>query len=91
LKRVHWLTQRQCPYCSSRHYECKDTLKLNIGVAWASPPIMWIHIQATLRTQNTVIPDPPDNKGWEDHCHVCHWSGMSIPGLDLWDVEKLYH
>jgi len=44
-KRVHWLSKNQIANCSTTYYWCKDMVECDTGVAWATLPIRWIHLQ----------------------------------------------
>jgi len=44
-KRVHWLSNSQSRNCSPTIYDCENRVEFDAGVAWASLPIMRIHMQ----------------------------------------------
>jgi len=90
LNRDHWLSTNESTNDSTTNYGCETTVDFNTGVAWASLPIMIIHLWVAQESQIHYLPPTIDNTGWMDHRQVHHGSYMAFPILDPEDVRKAY-
>jgi len=85
-KRVHSLSKSQSLDHSTTYYWCEETLKLDIGVSWASLRIMRIHPWVALQLKLQWVPATLHNTGWMNHCQVHHRCFEAIWILDPVDV-----
>jgi len=89
-KRVHRLSTRQSPHCSTSDYGWEDKFELYTGDTRACLPIVGIHTWMASQSKMHQIPATVHNSRWMDDCEVCHWSIEAIQILDPLDVEEAY-
>jgi len=87
-KRVHWLTKCQCMHRSTTYYGCDESLELVNGVAWASLPIVRIHLRVAPESKICWLPATLHNTRLMDHLLAGHGHFKAGPILNLLNVEE---
>jgi len=81
-KPVHWRLKSQSPHDSTNNYGCEDKLELHTAVAWASLPIVRIHLWVAFKSKIQQLLATLHNTGSMHHYPVCHGSFKAIPIFD---------
>jgi hypothetical protein len=89
-KRVHWLSNSQCPHCSTSAYGIEDPLELYTGVARVRLPLTGIHTWVASNPKIQRMPAASHNSWWIDNCQVYYGEIEAIPILDHLDIEEVY-
>jgi hypothetical protein len=89
-ERVHWLSIRECPHCSTTDHGCENMMEFDIGVARAGLLITGIDTHMASKSKTQWIPASVHNSGRKDHCKVCDGCVDAIPILDPVDVKEAY-
>jgi len=89
-KPFHWLSRGQSTNHSTTCDGCENTVEFDSGVAWASLPIMRIHLPVAEESKIQRLQATLHKTGWMDNGQVHHGSFEAIPILDPVDVEMAY-